>query len=712
MSSMVRKTIASTLAMTAWGTALGSTLAALPVLAQSAPQPLAAQPLAAQPVSDGSEWDRARAALSANPTGTMAMAIARWKQLTASDRFAFGDYATFLTSYPGFPEEAKLRGYAERALEREGADPARIAAYFDKVAPLSNPARAQYALALFALGRRDAAEAGRAAWRGGAMSDAAEANLFPKLGPYLTYADHDARMDQLLWSSSGLQAARLLRFTSPAARPMFAARLALVSTVTPVAFPPAAQIAASPGTPVIQPLPAGAVPAPAAAPVIVAPPLPAGAMNDPGYVYNRAHRLRTDGQYQAAGAVLASRGRLTAPVLDPRKWVAELLTVARRTDDGTAVRIAAGIDEAFAPGTDISGLSYALRDDYTSLMWLGGTRALWNLGNGTQAAPLFWRYGAAARTPQTRAKGFYWAGRALAKAGDAAGAQRYFQQAAAYPDQFYGLLALERLGQPVPPLTDRPAAVPSPADRAAFNARPLTQAVREVARESDWPTSVRFFREISEQATSEADHVLVAQLAGELGRRDLGVILGQSAHADGYGNFRHVAFPMIPVPQGASWTMVHAISRQESQFAQNAISHAGARGLMQLMPGTARDQAGRNDLAYVPEALIGDPGYNMLLGDAYFQRMLSYYGGSYPLAVAAYNAGPGNVNKWLSANGDPRRGGVDWIDWVERIPFMETRSYVQRVLENAVVYEAMHPDRASYRGANPLSHFLGKPYPG
>ena len=144
----------------------------------------------------------------------------------------------------------------------------------------------------------------------------------------------------------------------------------------------------------------------------------------------------------------------------------------------------------------------------------------------------------------------------------------------------------------------------------------------------------------------------------------------------------------------------------------NAISHAGARGLMQLMPMTAREQAGKMGLSYEGQALTTDAGYNMLLGDGYFRRMLDYYGGSYPLAVAAYNAGAGNVNKWLRANGDPRTGAVDWVEWVEKIPVSETRNYVQRVLENAVVYEAMNPARAGYRGPNPLSHFLGKRYPG
>ncbi|MFM2301778.1 MAG: hypothetical protein RLZZ84_1514 [Pseudomonadota bacterium] len=691
MSSMVRTTIAS----------------ALIILALGIP-PAAAQIADAPHIPDGSEWDQARAALKARPTGTMAMAIARWKLLTSSDRFPFGDYASFLMAYPGFPEEPKLRASAERALDRETVDPARIAAYFDRVAPLTNPGRAHYALALFALGRRDAPDIGRAAWRGGTMGDATEANLWPKLDRYLTPADHDARMDQLLWASSGLQALRLLAYTSPSARPMFAARLNLVNAADPVvAVPTPAGTGA--GTAITL---ANLAPTlPTAPPTPPAPP-PAGFAADPGYIFNQVHHARVKGQYALAAAVLANRPRLSATPLDPRKWVGELLAIARRSDDASAVRIAASVDESFAPGADVSAMGYALRDDYTSLVWLGGTKALWNLGNGAQAAPLFWRYGAAARTPQTRAKGFYWAGRARARSGDAAGAQRYFELAAAYPDQFYGLLALERLGRPIPPLDGQPAAVPAPAERAAFNARALTQAVREVARESDWPTSVRFFREISEQAQTETDHVLVAELAAELGRRDLAVILGQSAHADGFGNFRKPSFPMIPVPQGADWTMVHAIARQESQFAQNAISRAGARGLMQLMPGTARDQAGRVELEYIPAALIEDPGYNMLLGDSYFERLRSYFGGSYPLAVAAYNAGPGNVNKWLAANGDPRGGSIDWIDWIERIPFAETRNYVQRVIENAVVYEAIHPARAGYRGPDPLSHFLGKRTPG
>ncbi len=627
---------------------------------------------------DGSEWDAARAQLMTSPRGGMAQAIDRWRLLSANSGYGFSEYASFMLTYPGFPEEAKMRGYAEAALEREAVDPARLIAYFDRFKPLTNPAKAQYALALAYRQSPGAPVAALEAWRGGPMSDTAAATLLALFGRNFTPADHDARMNALLWAGAATQAEQQIANVSPGARNLFMERLAMVQ---------------------------------GSAPGSVGLPMTGDAMRDAGYVYNRVRYHRRTGNIPAAVDLLANRPPLLAPPHDQTKWIGELLAAARSAGAGPAVRIATSVDDAFAPGTDISLTSFKLRDDYTSLMWLGGTQAL-SLGDGRRAAPLFYRYGAAARTPQTRTKGFYWAGRALAQSGDAAGAIAYFEKAAAFGDHYYGLLALERLGRPVPAMTGAPTGIPTPNERAAFNARPITLAVREVARDFEWQTTVRFFREISDQAVTEGEHLLIADLARTLGRRDLAVILGQSAHTDGLGNFQTISFPQMPTPPGTNWTMVHAITRQESQFAQNAVSHAGARGLMQLMPGTAREQAGKLGMGYESAALMQNPSYNIRLGDAYFARMMDYFGGSYPLAVAAYNAGPGNVNKWLRSNGDPRTSGIDWVSWIERIPLQETRNYVQRVLENAVVYEAMNPAKASYRGANPLSHFLGKRNPG
>ena len=634
----------------------------------------------------GADWDRARANLVASQGGQMMGAVERWKLLTSSNRFAFADYSNFVLTYPGFPDEEKLRRFAELALERESADVSRQVAYFDRKPPLTNSGRAQYALALMAMGRPESREAARAAWRGGVMSDAAEGVIFATWGTNFTLDDHDARMDALLWSGATAQAARQIVWVSPARKAVDGARLAAMQGGDPYA------IAAG---------------------------VPGQQLNsDPGFIFQRVRQLRKSGQGAAARSLLANRPLLSRQPLDREKWVEELLINARAAatagDARTAMRIASGIDDAFTPGEDVSQAAFDLRDDYTSLMWLGGTQGWFNTGDYASAAPMFWRYGAAARTPGTRSKGFYWAGKAAARAGNQAEARRYFEMAAQYADQFYGLLALERLGRPVPGFALDSTAQVSPDERSRFYSQPLTLAVREVARGADWKTTIRFFKEVAEQQQSEGQHLMVAQLARDLGRRDLGVIVGQAAAARGYLDFQHVAFPLIPVPPGheSKWTAIHAISRQESQFAQNAMSHAGARGLMQLMPATANEQAGKLGMSYSTSALIEDAGYNIMLGSGYFQRMLDYYGGSWPLAVAAYNAGPGNVNKFLRANGDPRNGGVDWIDWIERIPLSETRNYVQRVLENAVVYDTMNPQFARYRGANPMSYYIGKREPG
>jgi soluble lytic murein transglycosylase len=623
---------------------------------------------------DGSEWDRARAALIASQPTAMAQAVSRWQMLTASDSFGFSDYAGFVLAYPGFPDEQKLRLSAEKALDRGSADQGQIIAFFDRFAPLTNPGRAQYGLALAALGRPEATDAMRAAWRGGTMSDTAEQTILASYGARFNTADFDARSDALLWDGNIVQATNVLYRLSPAARTIAQARLAMLE----------GNLTLSDGT----------------------------LLSDPGYDYTRARMLSQTRQADAAASLLATRPPLATVPFDARKWINLQLTVARGgAVTENAVRIAERVDDSFAAGTNISQLSFPIRDDYTSLTWLGGTQALWILHDPARAAALFYRYGAAGRTPQTRAKGFYWAGRALTQAGQGDAARRYFVSAAAFPDQFYGMLALERLGRPLPSLIDPPHPTPSPAKRAAFYARPITQAVTEVARNADWQTTIRFFREISAQALTESDRTLVAELARYLGRRDLGVVLGQAAGDDQVASFRDVSFPLIPTPPETDWTMVHAITRQESQFSQNAVSRTGARGLMQLMPGTAQDQARKLGMEYSSSRLT-NPFYNMELGDAVFSHLMTVYNGSYPLAVAAYNSGPGNVNKWLRDNGDPRFGTIAWVDWIEQIPFSETRNYVAHVIENAVVYEALYPAHARYRGENPASHFLAKRTPG
>ncbi|MFZ1743487.1 MAG: lytic transglycosylase domain-containing protein [Pontixanthobacter sp.] len=626
-------------------------LFALPVLA-------IATPACAQ---DPASWDQARQEMAAKSPTRMAAAINRWDFLTKNDRMGFDDYAGFILTNPGFPKQDSLQTRAENALGDEAISPERVAAFFDKFPPLTNPAKARYALALANQNRPEALQTARDAWRGGTMSSPSQAYLEGLFGAQFTLADQDARMDALLWQGDEEAARRQIAKVTPAKQALFMARLAYLKRQEPDS---------------------------------VGLSVPPEAANDAGFLYNKVRHLRATGQGATAVYALANRQRFSQLPFDSESLLTEMLRLARIGNARQAQQIAAKADDLFEANVDIRTKSYRIRDDYTSLMWLGGTEALWDLGDAAAAAPLFFNYGSAAQTPQTRSKGFYWAGLAAAKAGNAADANRYFEMAATYPDRFYGMLALDKLGRTMPDLKSAAQIYVAGDSRASFQAQPLTLAVKEVSRDAPWQTGIQFYRAIAQQAHTPEQHQLVADLAREIGRRDLAVNVHDAAGADGILTFTEFGYPTLQTPPGTNWTIVHAISRQESQFAQNAISHAGARGLMQLMPGTAREQAGKLGMSYMSASLIDSPSYNIQLGDAYFARMLDYYGGAYPLAVAAYNAGPGNVNKWLRANGDPRTGAIDWVTWAERIPIYETKNYVQRVLENAVVYEHLYPEHA------------------
>jgi len=615
-----------------------------------------------------------------------AEAVLEWRRLRENASASFDELAAFLTANPGWPDETRMRRDAERAIDPANYDPRRVAAFFARFEPLTPTGRVRQAMALAALGRpAEANTAARAAWTAGVLAPDDESRVLAMFSSALTIADHDARVERLLWDNAASSAARAVGFTSPEKRPFFEARLAMQQKSPDID----ARLAA----------------------------LDPRWRNDPGYIVDRAGYLRTSGRWGEARALLAAPRTLSRPPLDAEEWFETLLSNARgAATDGNwqlAYDIARQIDDAYPPGVAVRDRPIGERDDYTSLAWLAGTTALNKLGRPADAISMFERYANAARSPQTQAKGQYWAGRAALAAGRSADAQQNFASAAAHFDQFYGQLAAERLGRPLtpPPLAAR--SVPA-SERAAFENATVVRAAQILGELGAWRDQTQFLRQITLQASSDTDHALVFDLAERLKRPDLAVMIGRSARLNGHNDYTRPAYPVLSLPPGQSdeWTIIHAITRQESQFDREAVSRAGARGLMQLMPGTAREQAGKLGLSYDSGALTGDMGYNIMLGSAYFQRMLSTFNGSYPLAIAAYNAGPGNVNKWLKANGDPRTGAIDWLEWIEAIPLSETRGYVQHVLENAVVYDLLNPDRARVRAKAPLTAWIGKTQPG
>ena len=616
----------------------------------------------------------------------MAGVVAEWKRLQLADSYPFTDYANFLLAHPGFPGQTARRAAAETSLLSGALAPELTIRFFERFPPLTSAGHIRFAEGLAAAGRMtEAREHARSAWRHGVLRPGDEALVVSAFGGSFTAEDQDARMDMLLWQNATASAQRQLALTSADRRPIFLARLALRANA-PGAFDQASAVQAL-------------------------------GDKDPGFIADRANWLKNNAQWPVARAYLARPRSLAYLPGSPEEWYEVLLTNARgAAADGQyalAYDIARQVDDAYAAGTDVSGRPYGERDDYTSLVWLAGTTALLNLGRPQDAVPLFERYTRGSRTPQTQSKGLYWAGRAAEAAGDQAGASGYYARAAGYSDLYYGQLAAERLHQPLkaPPALATPTV--APAVRDAFYAREVVRATKLLGTLGDWRNQSLFIRQIAQDATTDSDHVLAAELSRVIGRPDLGVMVGRSALENGLNDYTAAGYPSIAVPadQESNWTMIHAIARQESQFDMQAVSRTGARGLMQLMPGTAREMAVKVGVAWNP-ASLADPQYNIQLGSSYFQRLLNYNGGSYPLAVAAYNAGQGNVNKWLAAYGDPRLPGGDIVQWIEKIPFFETRNYVQRVLENAVVYDLMNPAHAHSRGEARLSWYLGKQRPG
>lgn len=611
-------------------------------------------------------------------------ALAEWRQLRGSDGYAFSDYARFIMANPGWPSENAMRRTAEKSM-RPGETSATVIGFFQAVQPVTGNGFARLAEALSATGRPvEALTAARSALGSVDLGVYDEANLMSRFTGQFSFADYDKRIDALLIAKKPADATRMLYYASAARKPAFAARIALQSRA------PDAETQYS--------AVAGQV------------------ASDAGLLMDRTRYLRDTGNEASARYLMARPHAFTARPANPEAYLELATAVARGAAADrqyqTAYDIARQVDDVFPAGADVALQPLGVRDDYTNLTWTGGEMALVYLGRPADAVTLFDRYSHGGRSLQVMTKGAYWAGRAATTAGQMADANSYFERAGAVPESFYGQLALERLGRAVPAPDGLPTLLATDVQRSQFQQKRIVRAVRALGASGRRDEQTMFIRALSEAVNSDTDRVLTAELAQSIGRPDLGVWTARSARIQGATFYYKPAFPNYSIAaSGRQWSLTHGITRQESSFDRNAMSGVGARGMMQLMLPTAREQCTRMGVEYDPSRLLSDPAYNMMLGSAYFARLVNQWGGNYPLAVASYNAGASNVRKWIAANGDPRTPGVDVIRWIEDIPFTETRGYVQRVLENSVVYDRLNP---TLQPAGPvhLSQYLGKSRPG
>ncbi len=363
---------------------------------------------------------------------------------------------------------------------------------------------------------------------------------------------------------------------------------------------------------------------------------------------------------------------------------------------------------AVVTSTDLPTQGATARGQIADRDFFAGFLLLRFLNQPAQAAAWFNDLLTASTAVITQARGFYW----LARTESGATAAADYARAAAYPDTFYGQLAALALGDSPAQVAALITGAGEPAftagDAISFGLQELPRAAALLVQMDDPQDAQIFLSRIGTVAGDDRSRELAAKLALGLGYPQSAVAIARIAGVDGQMLVRE-GWPLAETPPaGLEPAVALGIMRQESSFDPTAISGAGAEGLMQLMPGTAR-KTSRDD--GIPYDNLFDPTQNMALGTAYLAGLIQQFGDCLPLAIAAYNAGPQNVANWLAENGDPemrnQAGGANIIDWIEEIPFNETRNYVQRVTESIVVYRALQTGTAD----NPLTPWLTQPAP-
>lgn len=578
---------------------------------------------------------------------SLATAFVAWRELRERKDVPFRRYRDFLARHPDWPDsDGRLRAAAEGSI-RADDDPAAVRRFFDDSPPTTAAGREAHALALLEAGETtDAARAARGAWRTGRFSAGGEAAFLARLGDLLRDDDHAARLDALLWAGRIAEARRMKPRVSAGLWRLAEARV-LLQTSTPGVD--------------------GAVDR-----------VPEALKGSAGLAYDRLMWRQRKERYDDVVELLRA-----AP--DPEDhgasfWKLRAFHVRRLIGErahASAYRLAKGHGQSEGAG-------------FADGEWLAGWLALRFLDQPDTALRHFARMWGGVGRPISRSRAAYWAGRAAEAAGDRTTAGSWYGRAALHATAYYGQLALETLNEEPP--APRPAPAPGAAARAAFERKEATRVVRMATEAGLQDRADQHVLALGDAAATAEELALVAALADEAGRPDLTLAVGKRALWRGLVA-EDIAFPLPPVDgfdpesrdHGVPAELVLAVGRQESEFDPDAESPAGAVGLLQLLPSTARSVAREAGVAYSPSRLRADPAYNLDLGRRYLARQIADFG-SVPLAVAAYNAGPYRVRAWLTEIGDPREGAVDPIDWIELLPFAETRNYVQRVLESREVY--------------------------
>ncbi len=590
------------------------------------------------------DWDEAAA--TARKAGDIAADVIVWDRLRQGGLAEFSEYQAFLARRPDWPGLDLLRSRGETAIP-ETADPRAVVAYFDGEVPETGIGVLRLVEAYRALGQEGDAEAlAVLAWRSRTLSPETESALLTRYRALLT-PHNEARLDDLLWRGQEVAARRMLPRVSEGWQKLAEARMALADQAPGVDT----RIAA----------------------------VPKALQNDPGLAYERFAWRAGKGREAEAIALLAERSRSPELLGRPEAWANWRRIYARRL-----MR-----EGAYAEAYTLASLHFLVEgSNFADLEWLSGFIALRYLKDPELALLHFDRMHEEVESPISLGRAGYWKGRAHAAMGDEDGAEAAYRLGAQNQSSFYGLLSAEALGEDMDPALTGTESFP-PVDKTVLADSSVLSAGLLLLEAGDRPTAERFLTHLVEGKPREASGAL-AQMMLERGEMHMALMIAKRTAREGIV-LPAAYFPLsplmereLPVPQ----ELALAIARRESEFNPEVVSPAGARGLMQLMPGTADGVSGKLGLPYSRDRLTSDPVYNVTLGSAYLAGLVERFGPAPVLVTVGYNAGPSRAASWSAQFGDPRTQDVDVIDWIELIPFRETQNYVMRVTESVMVYRA------------------------
>jgi soluble lytic murein transglycosylase len=594
------------------------------------------------------DWNHALQ-LSAETGNMVVRDLIQWRFLLEDGSDAtFDEVNQFLETHPRWPRHDAMLMRAEKAMPY--LTPAQVIAWYGSRKPLSGPGTVHLGEALLASGRTaEGAAMIQRAWIQFNWSPPEESNLLAAHGDLLGPEVQKARLDYLLAHDDTAGAKHQLSRVGAAEQRLANARL---------------QIKANPAN--VKTILAG---------------LPESQQADSEFMFDVSRALRRHGDDDDAWVVMEKAPVDKSQLVMPERWSAERQIMARDAMKNADFDLA----YRFASQPELDSSSGASFQDGE---FLAGWIALRYLHKPDLAGDHFRRLANGVTYPISVARAHYWLGRTAEATGDFAHAAAEYAIAAEHPATFYGQLAVAKIAaNPVLRIADA-TTDPAPADRAAFEKDDRVQAIRLLAQTGDRVTMRQFVNAVANDPPLPGQLQMLAQLVAETGDIAGSVRVAKTASFSGYNlvNYLHPVIALPGVQGGPEPALVLAIARQESEFDPGVVSGAGARGLMQVIPASAKRAADALGLRYRPADLTGDPNYNIRLGMQVLSEYLDRWDGSYILAIATYNAGPGNVQRWIDTYGDPRTPGVDPVDWIESIPFPETRNYVQRVLENVEVY--------------------------